>query len=118
MGVSTLAAGGGHPCAIIHMDGHFLSAAGESQRLVAVATLLRRARELSFMQRGIRAGDHLTMRASGTWKYLARWVPGAAGASAIVHGAFRPGGLRPRLRPVAFSQCPSPWTSPVDSELP
>ena len=48
MGASTFAAGGGHPCATIQMDGHFIAAAKAGQRLVAVATQLRKVREISF----------------------------------------------------------------------
>lgn len=84
MGAATFTAGGGHPCATIQMDAHFIAAAKEGQRLVGVATQLRKARELSFMQCEIWAGGRLAMRASGTWKYLASGAPGAAGKGAIV----------------------------------
>ena len=87
MGASTFAAGGGHPCATIQMDGHFLAAAKAGQRLVAVATQLRKVRELSFMQCEVwtaGTGGRQVMRASGTWKYLANGAPGATGKGAIV----------------------------------
>ncbi len=78
MGVATFESGG-HPCATIQMDAHFLAAAREGQRLVALATQLRKVRELSFMQceiwaEGGRAesrAERQVLRASGTWKYLA-----------------------------------------------
>lgn len=50
MGAATFAAGGGHPCATIQMDAHFLAAAKQGARLVALATQLRKVRALSFMQ--------------------------------------------------------------------
>lgn len=84
MGASTFTAGNGHPCATIQMDGHFLAAAKIGQRLIAVATQLRKVRELSFMQCEIWAGDRQVMRASGTWKYLASGAAGATGKGAIV----------------------------------
>jgi len=84
MGASTFAAGDGHPCATIQLDGHFLAAAKEGQRLVAVATQLRRVRELSFMACEIWAEGRHVMRASGTWKYLSSRSPGATGKGAIV----------------------------------
>lgn len=87
MGVATFEAGGGHPCATIQMDAHFLASARAGQRLVALATQLRKVRELSFMQCGIWAEggqvgsevggqvevhrERQVLRASGTWKYLA-----------------------------------------------
>ena len=84
MGASTFAAGGGHPCATIQMDSHFIAAAKAGQRLVAVATQLRKVRDISFMQCEIWAADRLIMRASGTWKYLTNRAPGATGVGAIV----------------------------------
>ncbi len=84
MGASTFAAGGGHPCATIQMDSHFLAAAKAGQRLVAVATQLRKVRELSFMQCEVWAEGRQVMRASGTWKYLASRAPGATGMGAII----------------------------------
>jgi len=84
MGASTFAAGDGHPCATIQLDGHFLAAAKEGQRLLAVATQLRRVRELSFMACAIWAEGRHVMRASGTWKYLSSRSPGATGKGAIV----------------------------------
>jgi uncharacterized protein (TIGR00369 family) len=78
MGAATFDAGGGHPCATIQMDGHFLAAAKEGQRLLAVATQLRKVRELSFMECDIWAGGRQVMRASGTWKYLASKAPRVA----------------------------------------
>jgi uncharacterized protein (TIGR00369 family) len=76
MGASTFAAGDGHPCATIQMDGHFIAAAKEGERLLAVATQLRKVRDLSFMRCEIWVGTRLVMRASGTWKYLASRAPG------------------------------------------
>jgi len=84
MGASTFAAGGGHPCATIQMDSHFLAAAKVGQRLIALATQLRKVRELSFMQCEVWAEGRLVMRASGTWKYLAQGAPGATEKGAIV----------------------------------
>lgn len=84
MGASTFSAGGGHPCATIQMDGHFIAAAKAGQRLVGLATQLRKVREISFMQCEIWAEGRLIMRASGTWKYLASRAPGATGAGQIV----------------------------------
>jgi uncharacterized protein (TIGR00369 family) len=84
MGASTFTAGGGHPCATIQMDGHFLAAAKAGQRLIAVATQLRKVRELSFMQCEIWAEGRQVMRASGTWKYLASGAPGATDRGAII----------------------------------
>lgn len=91
MGVATFEAGGGHPCATIQMDGHFLASAREGQRLVALATQLRKVRELSFMQCEVWAGEsegespadrqtgRQVLRASGTWKYLAGRARDSAG---------------------------------------
>lgn len=84
MGASTFAAGDGHPCATIQMDGHFIAAAKEGERLMAVATQLRKVRDLSFMRCEIWVGTRLVMRASGTWKYLASRTPGATSAGAPV----------------------------------
>ena len=84
MGASTFIAGGGHPCATIQLDSHFLAAAKAGQRLIAVATQLRKVRELSFMQCEIWAEGRQVMRASGTWKYLASGVPGATDRGAII----------------------------------
>jgi uncharacterized protein (TIGR00369 family) len=84
MGAATFTAGDGHPCATIQMDGHFIAAAKEGQRLVGVATQLRKVRELSFMQCEIWAEGRLAVRASGTWKYLSSRAPGATGKGAIV----------------------------------
>ena len=84
MGASTFAAGGGHPCATIQMDSHFLAAAKAGQRLLAVATQLRKVRELSFMQCEVWAEGRQVMRASGTWKYLASRAPGATNKGAII----------------------------------
>ena len=84
MGAATFAAGGGHPCATIQMDGHFLAAARSGQRLVAAATQLRKVRDLSFMACDVWAEERQVMRASGTWKYLSSRAPGAEGNGAIV----------------------------------
>jgi uncharacterized protein (TIGR00369 family) len=84
MGASTFTAGGGRPCATIQMDSHFLAAAKAGQRLVAVATQLRKVRALSFMQCEIWAEGRQVMRASGTWKYLASGAPGAKDRGAII----------------------------------
>ena len=84
MGAATFDAGGGHPCATIQMDAHFLAAAKAGQRLVAAATQLRKVRELSFMQCEVWAGGRQVLRASGTWKYLAGRAPGTASGGAIV----------------------------------
>ena len=84
MGASTFTAGGGHPCATIQMDSHFLAAAKADQRLVAVATQLRKVRDLSFMQCEIWAEGRQVMRASGTWKYLSKGAPGATDRGAII----------------------------------
>lgn len=82
MGVATFEAGGGHPCATIQMDAHFLAAAKVGQRLLALATQLRKVRELSFMQCEVWAGERQVLRASGTWKYLTARGPGATGRGA------------------------------------
>jgi uncharacterized protein (TIGR00369 family) len=79
MGAATYAAGGEHPCATIQLESHFIAAAKPCQRLVAVATQLRRTRELSFMQCEIWGGGRRVMRASGIWKYLSSRAPAAAG---------------------------------------
>jgi uncharacterized protein (TIGR00369 family) len=79
MGTSTFEAGGGHPCATIEMNCHFLAAAKRGQRLMARTRQLRRVRELSFMECELWAGGRQVMRASGLWKYLASRAPGAAG---------------------------------------
>jgi len=79
MGAATYAAGGQHPCATIELDSHFVAAAKPGQRLVAVATQLRRTRELSFMQCEIWGGGRQVMRASGIWKYLSSRTPAATG---------------------------------------
>lgn len=84
MGAATFHAGGGHPCATIQMDAHFLAAARFRQRLVAVATQLRKVRELSFMQCEIWAEGRQVLRASGTWKYLASRAPGASTEGAVL----------------------------------
>ncbi|MGF1551627.1 MAG: PaaI family thioesterase [Paracoccaceae bacterium] len=79
MGTATYEAGGGHPCATIEMDCHFLAAAKRGQRLLAVATQLRRVRGLSFMECRLEAGGRPVMRASGLWKYLDSRAPGQSG---------------------------------------
>lgn len=84
MGAATFAAGGQHPCATIQMDAHFLAAARAGERLLALATQLRKVRQLSFMQCEIWAEGRQVMRASGTWKYLSSRAPGAREAGAIV----------------------------------
>ncbi len=66
------------------MDSHFLAAAKAGQRLLAVATQLRKVRELSFMQCEVWAEGRQVMRASGTWKYLASRAPGATNKDAII----------------------------------
>ncbi len=81
MGAATFDAGGGHPCATIQMDGHFLAAAKAGQRLVAMAEQLRLVRGLSFMRCEIWAEGRRVFRASGTWKYLASGAPGAGTGS-------------------------------------
>jgi uncharacterized protein (TIGR00369 family) len=65
MGAATFTTGDGHPCATIQMDSHFLAAAKPGQRLMAVATQLRKVPDLSFMQCEIWADDRQLMRASG-----------------------------------------------------
>ncbi|HUF87711.1 MAG TPA: PaaI family thioesterase [Thermohalobaculum sp.] len=84
MGAATFAAGGGRPCATIQLDAHFLAAAKSGQRLLALATQLRKVRELSFMQCEIWSGERHVLRASGTWKYLASGASGATGSGAVV----------------------------------
>jgi uncharacterized protein (TIGR00369 family) len=84
MGAATFAAGGGHPCATIQMDAHFLAAAKPGARLVALATQLRKVRALSFMQCEVWAEGRQVLRASGTWKYLDGRTPGGSGTGAIV----------------------------------
>jgi len=92
MGAATFSAGGGHPCATIQLDSHFLAAAKQGQRLLGLATQLRKVRELSFMACEIWAvdaeggtdGNRQVMRAAGTWKYLASRAPGATGRGEIV----------------------------------
>lgn len=87
MGVATFEAGDGGPCATIQMDGHFIASAREGQRLVALATQLRKVRELSFMQCEVwaeggqaeRQTERQVLRASGTWKYLAGRARDSAG---------------------------------------
>lgn len=84
MGAATFASGSGHPCATIQMDAHFLASARAGQRLVALATQLRKVRQLSFMQCEVWAEDRQVLRASGTWKYLSNRAPGASAKGAIV----------------------------------
>lgn len=84
MGSATYEAGGSRACATIEMDSHFLAAAKESQRLLAVATQLRMVRDLSFMSCEIWALSdekeaRQILRASGIWKYLASRAPGDKG---------------------------------------
>jgi acyl-coenzyme A thioesterase PaaI-like protein len=79
MGAATFAAGGGHPCATIQLESQFVTAAKHGQRLVALATQLRRTRELSFMQCEIWGGGRQVMRASGVWKYLSSRAPASGG---------------------------------------
>lgn len=80
MGTATFEAGGGHPCATIEMDSHFLAAAREGERLLSIARQLRKARDLSFMECDIWAlapdgGGRQVLRASGLWKHLASRRP-------------------------------------------
>lgn len=84
MGAASFAAGGGHPCATIQMDAHFLAAAKEGARLLALAIQLRKVRALSFMQCTIWSESRQVLRASGIWKYLASRAPGASGTGAVV----------------------------------
>lgn len=84
MGAASFEAGGGHPCATIQMDAHFLAAARPGQRLVALATQLRKVRQLSFMRCEIWEGVRQVLRASGTWKYLESRSPGATGKGAVL----------------------------------
>ncbi|MEL6773707.1 MAG: PaaI family thioesterase [Pseudomonadota bacterium] len=79
MGTATYEAGGGHPCATIEMDCHFIAAAKEGQVLIATAEQLRKVRGLSFMTCRLAAGGRLVMRASGIWKYLDSRAPGQSG---------------------------------------
>ncbi|MEO0959650.1 MAG: PaaI family thioesterase [Pseudomonadota bacterium] len=79
MGTATFEAGGGHPCATIEMDCHFIAAAKREQLVLATARQIRRAKSLSFMECEIWAGGRQVMRASGLWKYLDSRRPGAAG---------------------------------------
>lgn len=79
MGTATYEAGGGHPCATIEMDCHFLAAAKRGQTLLARATQLRRVRGLSFMECRLEAGGREVLRASGLWKYLDGRGPGQSG---------------------------------------
>ena len=70
MGAGSYAAAGGHPCATIELDSHFLAAAKPGQTLIAASRQTRHVRALSFMQCEIWAGGRQVMRASGIWKYL------------------------------------------------
>ncbi|MEO0821256.1 MAG: PaaI family thioesterase [Pseudomonadota bacterium] len=79
MGTATYESAGGHPCATIEMDCHFIAAAKKGQRLLASARQLRRVRGLSFMEASLFAGGRMTMRASGLWKYLESRTPGQSG---------------------------------------
>jgi uncharacterized protein (TIGR00369 family) len=76
MGAATYEAGGGHPCATVEMDCHFMAAAKRGQTMLAMARQLRRARALSFMECEIHAGGRQVLRASGLWKYLESRGPG------------------------------------------
>lgn len=82
MGAATFEAAGGHPCATISFDCHFVAAAKLDQRLIAESRQTRRVRELSFMDCTLWAGGRQVMRASGIWKYLASREPGATGKGA------------------------------------
>ncbi|MEM9782099.1 MAG: PaaI family thioesterase [Pseudomonadota bacterium] len=79
MGTATYEAGGGHPCATIQLDTHFIAAAKQGQVLWCRARQLRLVRGLSFMTAELAAGDRLVMRASGVWKQLDSRKPGQSG---------------------------------------
>lgn len=82
MGTASFEAAGGHPCATISMETHFLAAAKEGHVLIAEAMQLRRVRELSFMDCAVWSGGRQVLRASGIWKHLASRAPGATGPGA------------------------------------
>ncbi|MEM6489395.1 MAG: PaaI family thioesterase [Pseudomonadota bacterium] len=79
MGTATFEAGGGHPCATIEMNSHFVAAAKAGQPLVCRATQVRRTSGLSFMAAELAAGGRLVLRASGIWKYLSSRSAGQSG---------------------------------------
>lgn len=79
MGSASFEAGGGHPCATIDMNCHFMAAAKLGQRLMGRARQLRRVRGLSFMDCELWSGGRQVARASGIWKYLESRAPGADG---------------------------------------
>ena len=70
--------------AIRALSGHFNPKRLRQGQRIAVATQLRKVRELSFMQCEVWAEGRQVMRASGTWKYLASRAPGATGMGAII----------------------------------
>ncbi|MEM7529148.1 MAG: PaaI family thioesterase [Pseudomonadota bacterium] len=79
MGTATFEAGGGHPCATVEMDCHFMAAAKRGQTMISIAHQLRRVKSLSFMECAIWSGGRQVMRASGLWKYLDSRGPGQSG---------------------------------------
>ena len=79
MGTASFEGGGGHPCATIEMDCHFMAAAKRGDLLLGRATQLRRVRGLSFMECDIFSGGRQVARASGIWKYLDGRAAGASG---------------------------------------
>ncbi|MEM6973953.1 MAG: PaaI family thioesterase [Pseudomonadota bacterium] len=79
MGTSTYEAGGGHPCATIQLDTHFVAAAKQGQVLYCRAHQIRLVRGLSFMEAGLASGGRLVMRVSGVWKQLDSRKPGESG---------------------------------------
>ena len=76
MGSAAYIAGGEHPCATITFDSQFLAGAKPGKTLYAQARVLRRVRELCFVDCMLSAGGRNVLRASGTWKYLASRSPG------------------------------------------
>ncbi|MBK0398695.1 PaaI family thioesterase [Limibaculum sp. M0105] len=79
MGAATFESGGGHPCATIDLDCHFLAAAKRGERLLARAEQMRRVRGLSFMQCELWSGGRQVARGAGIWKYLESRAPGSTG---------------------------------------
>lgn len=70
MGAASFEAAGGHPCATIEMNSHFLAAAKPGAALEARSRQLRRVKTLSFMDCEVWSGGRQVLRASGIWKYL------------------------------------------------
>ncbi len=71
MGAAAFQAGGNRPCTTVQFETQFIAAAKEGQRLLGAARLVRRTRDLAFMEAELWADGRQTLNASGIWKYLA-----------------------------------------------